>query len=309
MAILVYTTPMPSTALVAALRRAAPDEVVCTEQDDVDPLKVEAMLAWRLKPGIVGNYPNLRVVTSIGAGAEKVLRATDLPADIPVTRVVDSTQAKTIAGFALACVLPFIRQLDIYREQQRNARWERHGTYATQRCRVGILGQGHVAQAVATAFESVGFPVAVWGRTLKDWPRWQSCAGLAGLADFLPQADVLVCTLPLTPQTQGLLDRSRLTMLPRGAFIVSIGRGGVLVEDDLRQALDDGNVAGAALDVFEREPLPPDHWLWGHPRVLVTPHIAGEPSPDAIAASCLEALRCARLGLPQPAAIDKSRGY
>ena len=126
---------------------------------------------------------------------------------------------------------------------------------------------------------------------------------------MLARSDILVLHAAVHPETQGLVNRERLAMMPRGAYLVSVGRGGVVVEEHLRQALDEGQLAGAALDVFEREPLPPDHWLWRDPRVLVTPHVAGESAPEVVAAACLEALRCAREGLPQPAAVDRERGY
>lgn len=309
MGILVHTTPLPSQPLADALRRADPATPVWTEQDRFDPTAVEAMLAWRLKPGIVTQYPNLRVLCSIGAGVEKLLRATDLPIDLPVTRVIDAGQAQAIASYVLACTLPFVRDLATYREQQRQGRWKRHPVRAAQQSRVGILGQGHVAQAVAAAFTVLGYPVAVWGRSRRSWPQWRSFAGPQELPQLLQQADILVCTLPLTPETEGLLDRKQLENLPTGAYLVNVGRGGVLVEEDLRDLLEGGYLGGAALDVFEREPLPANHWIWGEPRVLVTPHIAGEPSPEVIASACLEALRCARSGRPQPAAVDRERGY
>ena len=120
---------------------------------------------------------------------------------------------------------------------------------------------------------------------------------------------MLVNTLPLTPATRGILNRRTLSLLPAGAYLVNVGRGEHLVDDDLRSLLDDGHLAGAALDVFQREPPPAGHWVWRHPRVVATPHIAGEVDVDVAAAQCLQALRCARAGLPVPRAIDRAAGY
>jgi D-3-phosphoglycerate dehydrogenase/glyoxylate/hydroxypyruvate reductase A len=309
MAILVSSAPLPSPPFVAALRAAAPDIPVWTDADAPPADAVEAILAWRLKPGTVGRYPNLRVLCSTGAGVDKLLAAPDLPAGLPVTRVVDPQQAQAIAQYVLACTLRFTRDLPLYEAQQARAEWSRHPPRPLSRCRVGLLGQGTVAQAVAAAFQPLGYPVSMWGRHRVAASGVQRFAGDDELPALLAQSDVLVCTLPLTAATQGLLNRDRLAQLPPGAFIVNVGRGGQLVEDDLRALLDDGQLGGAALDVFEREPPPPAHWVWRHPRVIATPHIAGEARDEVVAAQCLDALRRARAGLPQPLAVDRAAGY
>jgi phosphoglycerate dehydrogenase-like enzyme len=310
MAILVLTHPLPSAPFADALRAAAPVDVpVWTEQDDPPPDKVEALLAWRLKPGVASRYPNLRVVCSIGAGVDKLIAAPDLPPDVPVTRVVDPQQAQTMAQYVVACTLRFTRELPRYEVQQARCEWKRHEVRPASSCRVGILGQGEVAQAVARAFAPLGYPVAVWGRTRREWPGLESFAGDNELAPMLARTDVLVCTLPLTDATHGLLDRRRLSLLPRGAYLINVGRGELVVEDDLRALLDELHLAGAALDVFEREPPRPENWIWRHPRVFATPHIAGEARDEVVGAQCVDALRRAREGLPQPLAVNRAAGY
>lgn len=305
MAILVLSHPLPSAPFVAALREAAPDLTVWSEADTPPPEAVEAVLAWRLKPGQLAPYPNLRVLCSTGAGVEKLLLP-DLPPDLPVTRVVDPMQAQTMAQYVIACALHFTRELPLFQAQQARAEWRRR---PTRRCQVGILGQGAVAQAVARAFAPLGYPVSVWGRQKKTLEGVQSFASAAELPQLLAQSDVLVCTLPLTPETERLLNRQHLTLLPRGAVLVNVGRGGHVVEPDLRALLDEGHLGGAALDVFEREPPAPDNWVWSHPKVLATPHIAGEAHESVVAAQCLDALRRARAGQDQPLAVDRSVGY
>jgi phosphoglycerate dehydrogenase-like enzyme len=307
MAILVLSAPLPSAPFAAALRAAAPEIPVWTETDSPPLEAVEALLAWRLKPGQLAAYPNLRLLCSTGAGVEKLLLP-DLPADLPLTRVVDPLQAQTMAQYVVACTLRHTRALPLYEAQQARAEWRRHPVAAPPP-RVGILGQGAVAQAVARAFVPLGYPVAVWGRTRKAFEGVQSFAGEAELPALLAQSEVLVCTLPLTPATEGLLDRPHLALLPRGALFVNVGRGGHVVEADLRALLDEEHLGGAALDVFEREPPPPDNWVWRHPKVLATPHIAGEARESVVAEQLLDALHRARAGLPQPLAIDRSVGY
>lgn len=309
MAILVLSDPLPSASFVAALRAAAPDIPIWDETDTPPPDQVEALLAWRLKPGQVTRFPKLRVVCAISAGVEKLLAVPDLPADLPVTRIVDPQQGQMLAQYVVACALRFTRELPSFEAQQARGEWGRRPVRPMARCRVGILGQGEVAQAVARAFLPLGYPVAVWGRSRKSFDGLQSFAGEAELPQLLAQSDLLVCTLPLTSATEGLLNRRTLSQLPAGAMVINVGRGGHLVEADLRALLDEGHLAAAALDVFEREPPPADNWVWQHPKVLATPHIAGEARRSLIAEQCLDALRRARAGLAQPLAVDRSRGY
>ncbi len=329
MAILLMTAPIPAQPLLDALRHAAPGVPVWTADAPpgsphaADPLAVEAVLAWRLKPGALTPYPNLRVLCSTGAGVDKLLAVPDLLdrfPHLPVTRTVDPTQQLQIAQYVVACALSHLRELPRYRAQQQAAQWARHPVRPLARCRIGVLGLGAVGLAIARAFLPLGFPVAGWTRTPRaahDLPpgltAYSGDTGgsdnTGGLPALLAQSDVLVCALPLTPATHGLLNHATLAQLPAGACVINIGRGEQLVEGDLRALLDNGHLAGAALDVFEREPPPPDNWVWQHPRVQATPHIAGEASAAVVAAQLLDALRCARAGLPQPLGVDRGAGY
>jgi D-3-phosphoglycerate dehydrogenase/glyoxylate/hydroxypyruvate reductase A len=171
------------------------------------------------------------------------------------------------------------------------------------------MGLGAVGQAIARAFLPLGYPVGGWSRTPRMVPGVATFAGNEELPQFLSQADILVCALPLTEETRGLLNHHTLAQLPRGAFLINVGRGEQLIEPDLQALLDGGYLAGAALDVFEREPPPPDNWVWSHPKVVATPHIAAQASFDTVAQQCVDALRRARDGLPQPLAVDRHAGY
>jgi D-3-phosphoglycerate dehydrogenase/glyoxylate/hydroxypyruvate reductase A len=312
MAILLMTAPIPAQPLIEALHQAAPEVPVWTADAPHDPLAVEAILAWRLKPGALAPYPNLRVLCATGAGVDKLLAVPDLPAALPVTRTVDAGQHQRIAQYVVACALSHLRELPRYQAQQAAARWARHAVRPLAQCRIGVLGLGAVGSAIAQAFLPLGYPVAGWARSPRDpgaLPGVTVFAGGTGLPALLAQSDVLVCALPLTPATQGLLNRATLAQLPPGACVINIGRGEQLVEADLRALLDAGHLAGAALDVFEREPPLTDNWVWQHPRVRATPHIAGEASAEVVVAQLLDALRRARAGLPQALAVDRSKGY
>jgi D-3-phosphoglycerate dehydrogenase/glyoxylate/hydroxypyruvate reductase A len=309
MAILVMTAPLPSAQYVDPLRAIAGDVPVWTPEEPHDAAAVEAILAWRMKPGVLAQYPNLRVLCAVAAGVDKLLRAGDIPPHVPVTRVVDPYQCQQIAQYVVAVTLRFTRELPRYAQQQAQSLWDRHRPRPRERCRVGVLGLGSVGHAIAQAFVPLGYPVAGWARTPRVVPGVDVHAGDVGLANLLARTDVLVCALPLTGETRGLLNRHTLAQLPVGACVVNVGRGEQLVEADLRALLDEQHLAAAALDVFEREPPPADNWVWSHPRVFSTPHIAGEVSRALVAQQTLEALHRARAGRPQPRAVDKGAGY
>ena len=308
MAILVLSSPLPSAPFAAALRQAANGVPVWTEQDNPPPEAVEAILAWRMTAGVLPRYPNLRVLCSTGAGVDKLL-VPDLPEHVPVTRVVDAMQGVEIAQYVVANTLRFTRDLALYAEQQATPDWVRHPVRTPAQCRVGILGMGAVGQAIARAFLPLGYPVGGWSRTPREVHGVMGFAGDDELPQFLSQADILVCALPLTAETRGLLNHHTLAQLPRSAFVINVGRGEHLVEPDLRALLDGGYLAGAALDVFEREPPAIDNWVWRHPKVVATPHIAAQASFDTVAQQCVDALRRARDGVPQVLAVDRRTGY
>ena len=309
MAILVLSHPLPSAPFAEALRRAAPDIPVWTEADQPPPEAVEAILAWRMKPGVLSAYPKLRLLCSTGAGVDKLTGMADGPPGLPNTRVGDPMQGQEMAQYVVACTLAHTRDLARYAVQQASASWVRHPVRPAAQCRIGLLGLGEVGQAMARAFQALGYPVAGWSRRPRELPGVCCHAGPQALPGMLAQTDVLVCVLPLTPETQGLLNHARLSLLPQGAYVINVGRGEQLVEADVRALLDNGHLAGAALDVFEREPPVPDHWVWTHPRVRATPHIAAQASFDTVTAQCLEALHRLRAGQRPQRAVDPLAGY
>ncbi len=308
MAILVLSSPLPSAPFAEALRRAAPDIAVWTDRESAPAEAVEAVLAWRMKPGVLPRYPNLRVLCSTGAGIDKLF-VDDLPPGLPVTRVVDPDQAVEIAQYVVACTLRHTRDLALYAAQQSQGMWQRHAVRPAARCRVGLLGMGEVGQAVARAFLPLGYPVAGWSRSGRTAEGVEGFAGADGLVPFLARSDILVCAVPLTAATRGLLCRETLARLPPGAFVVNVGRGEQLVEADLRALLDEGHLAGAALDVFAQEPPPPGDPTWSHPSIVATPHIAAQASFDVVARQCLDALESARRGKTPRHAVDRAAGY
>jgi len=309
MAVLVLPTASFVERQLAALRAIAPHESIFTDPASAPPREIEAILAFRMGAGIASRFPSLRFVGCTGAGVDELLATPDLPAHVPITRAVDPLQGTRMAQYVVLAVLRHYRDLPRFEAQQREARWNRPPPVPETDCAVGVMGGGSIGAPVVDVLSRLGFPVAVWTRTGTTTAAAASFAGSDALPAFLARSRVLVCALPLTPVTRGLLDAKAFAQLPQGAYVLNVSRGRVLVEADLLAAIDAGHLAGAALDVYETEPLPADSPLWKHPRILCTPHIAAEPRPDVAAAQFVDNLRRARDGQPLLNVVDRTRGY
>lgn len=250
-----------------------------------------------------------KAVFTVSAGVAHALRLPNLPPDVPLIRIEDAGMAPQMVRYALAAVLRVAQRLDTYAAQQRAARWEQHPPRAPSALAVGVLGLGVIGGEIARALAAHGFAVRGHARTAKALPGVRCFAGGAELAAFLADLDVLVSVVPHTPETAGLLDRAALSRLADGAHVVNMGRGSVLVEEDLLALLDAGKLSGATLDVFRTEPLPPEHPLWRRPEVAVTPHVAGLTIPADTVAQIAAKIRRLEGGLPVTGAVDRGRGY
>jgi phosphoglycerate dehydrogenase-like enzyme len=308
MSILVLNTSPIVEAQLAALRRLAPHERIDTDPDRIDPAAVETILAFRLPDGLVARFPNLRFLAAAGAGVDEVL-GTPLPAHLPVTRANDPAQAVRMAQYVALAVLRWHRELPRYETQQVRREWTRRAADHEREWSVGLMGFGAQGQAVARALVALGYPVRAWTRTPREHADVQCFSGESGLPPFLAGTRVLVCLLPLTAQTRGLLALPLFERLPRGAYVMNVARGALLDERDLLAALASGHLAGAALDVYAREPLPRDDPLWQDGRILATPHIAAIPDPGTAARQLLDNLERARRGEPLRDVVDRERGY
>jgi D-3-phosphoglycerate dehydrogenase/glyoxylate/hydroxypyruvate reductase A len=308
MSILVLATSPIVEAQLAALRRLAPEEVIETDPDRADATAVETILAFRLPAGLVERFPNLRFLAGAGAGVDDLL-ATPLPARLAVTRANDPAQAVRMAQYVALVVLRWHRDLARYEAQQRRAEWSRSPAETEQAWTVGLMGLGTQGRAVARALVALGYPVRAWTRTPREHPGVTCFATDASLGAFAAGTRVLVCLLPLTPRTRGLLAAPLFAQLPRGAYVVNVARGALLDKADLLAALAAGQLAGAALDVYAREPLAPDDPLWRDGRILATPHIAAIPDPDTAMRQLLDNLALARRGEPLRNLVDRQRGY
>lgn len=273
-----------------------------------DPAAIEAALVWKPPPGLLRELPNLRCILSLAAGVDAMLADPTLP-DAPLCRLVDPSLTVTMSEFVLLQVLKYHRGLDLYARQQRAATWRLHLPRPAAGTVVGVMGLGVLGTDAARTLVAHGFSVRGWSRTEKVLDGIEGFHGEEGLGPFLAGTAILVCLLPLTQATRGILNTGLFARLPEGARLINVARGGHLVEDDLIEALDRGHLAHASLDVFADEPLPAEHPFWRHPRIDVTPHAASYGLPESAAAGVAENLRRLSAGEPLVDVVDRERGY
>lgn len=292
-----------------ALRARAPELHVITDIEGASDPDVTALFAFKLPAGIAPRLPNLRLAASVGAGADGILSAPDLPPGVMVTRAVEPGLGFSMAQFVSLQILRHFRSLPLMERQHAACEWKRISVPDASQVTVGIMGLGAIGAVVADALVALGFKVIAWTRTSAREARVPLFVGELQKDEFLAQSNYLVCLLPFTPETKGSLDRTSLRKLPKGSFLVNVARGGIVVEDDLLSLVDAGHLAGAALDVFATEPLPADSPFWSHERILVTPHIAAQPTVGPVVDQFLENLRRLAQGQPLLNEVDRSVGY
>jgi glyoxylate/hydroxypyruvate reductase len=276
----------------------------------VDPASVAYVFVWEPDSGRLATFPNLRVIFSSAAGVDHLTGDPHLPRHVPIVRMGAGEAAQTMGEYVCLSALALVRDYRRIVMAQAQVRWDPFDAARTAaQTRVGILGVGNLGRRAAAMLQGLGFPVAGWARTPRTEPGIPIAAGMDALPGFLAETDILVGLLPDTPETAGLLNAERLAMLPPGAGIINAGRGSLIVMDDLIAALDSSHLTGAILDVFETEPLPPEHPAWRHPRIGITCHLAGFASRPARAAYVAEALAAHAAGREMPNLYKPHLGY
>jgi glyoxylate/hydroxypyruvate reductase A len=310
MAVLLSTKAAAMTGWRDALLAIDPTLSIRLFPDAGDPAAIEAAVVWTAHDmAELRRYPNLRLIVSMGAGVDHLLRPPGPPPGIPVARLVDRMLTTQMGEWVLLNVLRFHRQDAEYRRQQAMRLWHELPAPVTAGTRIGILGLGELGSHAAGLLGGLGFPVMGWTRRPRRLAGVETFHGAEGLDAMAGQTNILICLLPLTPETRGIVAARLLGLLPRGAFLINGARGGHVVDADLLAALAAGQLAGAALDVFEPEPLPAEHPFWAHPKVVMTPHAASITIPESAAPQVVENLRRARAGEPLLNLMDPSAGY
>jgi glyoxylate/hydroxypyruvate reductase len=315
MAFLFVLPTWPIDVWTAAMRKVAPELDVRIWPDRMGRIEdIEYVAAWLPPPGVLKSLPNLKVIMSLGAGVDAILKDPTLPEHTPIVRVNDPDLTGRMTEYIVLHVLMHHRQQRRLDENQKNRIWDSFPTHAARGLSVGIMGMGVMGRDSAEKLRDLGFRVAGWSRTRKEITGVESFAGESEFEAFLARTDVLVSLLPATPDTDGIINRATIHKLSRkGPFgapvIINAGRGRQQAADDILAALDAGELHAATLDVFTTEPLPQDSPLWSHPRVTVTPHCAADSDPETICAYVAQNIVRHQRGEALQNLVDRGRGY
>jgi len=293
------------------IQKAAPGLAIHEQDSAVED--VDYAFVWLPPPGELERFPNLKVIFSMGAGVDHVFADPNLP-DVPIVRVVDDNLTMRMTEWVVMNVLLHHRQFRAYDVQNSKAEWLEREQPGADEVRVGVMGLGVIGADSALRLRDLGFQVAGWSTSRKDIAGIESFAGESEKQTFLNRTDSLINQLPLTPQTQGLIDAKLIGALARngaisGPVIINAGRGGSQVEADIIGCLNDGSLAGASLDVFETEPLPAESPLWANPNVFITPHVAAVSDPVSISTYVAKQITRFEQGKPLQNVVDPNTRY
>lgn len=270
--------------------------------------QVTFAVAWKQPKNQFSQYPNLKVVSSLGAGADHLLKDNSIPQNVALTRVVAPTLTDQMCDFVTLSVLAMMRRFHDYNKQQIWADWKPRIQYNKEDLMVGVMGLGNIGKKVAIRLTENDFNVSGWSNSKKSIPHVITYSK-EQLAPFLASTNILICLLPLTKETTDILNLSLFKKLSNPGFLINVARGGHLVEEDLIYALDMGLLNHAALDVFQKEPLPESHPFWGRDSVTITPHIASVTEPEEIAELILENYKRMLSSMELINRVDRYRGY
>lgn len=276
--------------------------------DAVDPEAVRYIAAWNAPPEFIAQFPNLEILFSVGAGIDQ-LPIGALPPQVRVVRMVEQGIITGMAEYVAMACLALHRDLPFFISEQRAGRWSYRHTRLASQSRIGVMGMGELGRAALDVLGPFGFPLSGWSRTAREIAGVACFAGKDQLDAFLMQADILVCLLPLTVETRGILCRETFAKMPVGSAVINAGRGGHLVADDLIEALDQGQLRAAMLDVTSPEPLPEGHAFYSHPAIFLTPHVAAETRHETAGEVLADNLQRLLAGAPLVGEVDRTRGY
>ena len=265
-------------------------------------------VVWSPPQSFIDEQTQLQNLFNIGAGVDALLKL-KLPSSLNIVRLNDAGMSVQMAEYVCHAVIRYFRELNHYEKDTQEKRWSYRKPALRSEFSVGVLGAGVLGSKVAQALQQFEFPVNVWSRSPKQLTGVKSFTGPEQLPAFLKATRVLVNLLPLTADTENILNRANLSQLQAGSFLINVARGKHVVDQDLIDLLDQGHMAGATLDVFRVEPLPPDHAFWRHPQIVVTPHTSARTLRDESVAQIASKIQSVYAGLPIEGRVDKVRGY
>lgn len=286
----------------------APGIAFQTPEEMTDPAAIRYLVAWDPSRELLERLTGLEALFSVGAGIDQ-FDMSKLPPHVRLVRMIEPGIVQGMVEYACGAVLTLHRNFIDYGMAQREHRWAPVKLVPAAARRIGVMGLGQLGQAVLNALRPFGFALSGWSRSRHAMEGVTCHAGDAEMGGFLASCDILICLVPLTAETRGILCRETLAQLPRGAALINVGRGGHLVEHDLLSLLDERHLSAAILDVTEPEPLPEQHPFWDHPRILLTPHIASMTRADSAARALIANIHKFEVGLPMDGEVRPDRGY
>lgn len=288
MAIIIIRQDNKIEAWKNALLKANPQLKVYSYLEEHPKEEIIMALIWRHPKGSLIDYPNLKCIASAGAGVDYIFEDDTVSEHIPITRVVDPYLASDMSEHVLATIFAELKNFNTYKVQQTQSLWKTTPYRRIADVTVGIMGLGELGACLGKDLNTAGFHVQGWSRSEKSIDGITSFAGDSGLETFLTRTDFLVCLLPLTPETTGILNTTLFKQLPKGAYVINVARGGHLVDADLLAQLDNNHLSGACLDVYHQEPLPKSHPFWTHPKIFMTPHYASVSDTNSVVPQILD---------------------
>nr|WP_312230501.1 glyoxylate/hydroxypyruvate reductase A [Pseudomonas sp.] len=273
-----------------------------------DARDIRYFAAWQPPAELATRFPNLSVIFATSAGVDQFAPA-QLPSSVELVRMLDPGITQGITEYLCFAVMALHRQIPLYLGQQKHRTWQEHPLRPAAQQRIGIMGLGKLGLAALDCLRPFGFALSGWSRSAKQLEGVRCFTGASQLPEFLAQCDILICLLPLTSETQGILNAQTLAALPRGAQLINLGRGAHLQEEHLLEALDSGQLQHAILDVLNHEPPGHDHPFWHHPRIWLTPHIGAMTSPHSAFSVLLDNLRRHMRGEPMHGLVDRNAQY
>lgn len=309
MALLIICNDRDLNPWTAALKNIDPklDLRIYPEEGNLED--IQFVLCWKHPRGILKRYPNLKVISSLGAGVDHLLSDPDLPVNIPIVRIVDPELAHAMSEFVIGLIFNHLRSFTQYHENKKQKLWKINAFQIAPNIQVGIMGMGILGQDLANKLIAIGFNVVGWAQSEKDIKNVRVYVGNAEFDQFLSETNILVCLLPLTEQTKNILNKHTFLKVKDQAFVINVARGDHLVDEDLIEMIDSKKLSGASLDVFRIEPLPENHPFWTHPKINITPHIASLTNPNSVAPQIINNYQRAKSKQPLLNQVSAKLGY
>jgi glyoxylate/hydroxypyruvate reductase A len=305
MSVIVISPGRDPEAWVQELKNQHPGMKIIAYPEEHAKEEVEYAVTWKHPRGIFKNYPNLKVIASMGAGVDHITSDPEIPENVTITRIIDDQLTIDMSAFVLALVMNHLRDLSFHHN---HTSWEQTDYLRIEDQHIGVMGVGVLGSAVVKTLTNVGFEVSGWATQ----PKPDAAITIYGedqLDEFLSQTNILVCLLPLTQQTENILNKELFQKLPKGAYIINVARGQHLVEHDLIEMVDTGHLSGASLDVFRKEPLPAEHPFWKNPKIRISPHIASVTDPRSVVPQLVQNYVRMTEGKPLKNIVKRQKGY